>query len=207
MKLEQFFGLVFVLIGVLALAACGSRPASLPATATPAPAAVTASSPTALPAPNATVLPVTATPPPVPNPTQAPQSSPIPSGQTVKIFLIAVGDNGKSGKLIGCGDSAVAVTVPIARTQGVLRAALNSLLSIRQQYYGESGLYNALYQSNLTLDKVTIENRRALIYLSGTMKLGGVCDNPRVEAQFKETALQFSTVSDVAVYVNGEPLP
>jgi hypothetical protein len=36
--------------------------------------------------------------------------------------------------------------------------------------------------------------------------LGGVCDNPRVEAQIEETALQFATVSEVAVFVNGKPL-
>jgi hypothetical protein len=42
--------------------------------------------------------------------------------------------------------------------------------------------------------------------LSGTMMLGGVCDNPRVEAQLEETALQFPTVSQVSVFVNSRPL-
>ena len=126
--------------------------------------------------------------------------------QTVKIFLIALEDNGQSGILVGCGDSAVPVTVIIPRTQGVLKAALEKLLSIKEQYYGESGLYNALYQSDLKLKSVTIDQGKAIIHLTGTVMLGGVCDAPRVEAQIKQTALQFSTVSDVEVFINDIPL-
>lgn len=36
--------------------------------------------------------------------------------------------------------------------------------------------------------------------------LGGVCDAPRLEAQIEQTALQFSTVNEVAVFVNDKPL-
>jgi hypothetical protein len=126
--------------------------------------------------------------------------------QTVKIFLIALEDNGQSGILVGCGDSSVPVTVVIPRTQGVLKAALEKLLSIKEQYYGESGLYNALYQSDLKLKSVTIDEGKAIIHLTGTVMLGGVCDAPRVEAQIRQTALQFSTVSDVEVFINDIPL-
>jgi len=126
--------------------------------------------------------------------------------QTVKIFLIALEDNGQSGILVGCGDSAVPVTVIIPRTQGVLKAALEKLLSIKEQYYGESGLYNALYQSDLKLKSVTIDQGKAVIHLTGTVMFGGVSDAPRFEAQIKQTALQFSTVSDVEVFINDIPL-
>ncbi len=57
-------------------------------------------------------------------------------------------DNGVSGTKFGCDDSLVAVEVPIAPTVGVLRAALNQLLSLKSSYYGQSGLYTALYQSD-----------------------------------------------------------
>jgi hypothetical protein len=133
-----------------------------------------------------------------PNPTAA--------EQTVEIFLIAIEDNGQSGTLVGCGDSAIPITVTIPRTQGVLRAALEKLLSAKQQFYGESGYYNALYQSDLQLQSVTIDQGTAIIHLTGTLMLGGVCDNPRVEAQIEQTALQFSTVSDVTVFLNDTPL-
>jgi hypothetical protein len=140
--------------------------------------------------PTATIVP--------PNPTAA--------EQTVKIFLIAPEDNGQSGPLVGCGDSVVPVTVTIPRTQGVLRAALEKLLSTKQQFYGESGFYNALYQSDLQLESVTINQGKAIVHLTGTVMLGGVCDSPRFEAQIEQTALQFSTVNSVEVFVNDIPL-
>lgn len=129
-----------------------------------------------------------------------------PGQQTVKIFLIALDDNGQSGTVVGCGDSAVPVTVTIPQTQAVLRAALEKLFSAKQQFYGESGFYNALYQSNLQVEGVTIEQSKAIIHLTGTVMLGGACDAPRVEAQIKQTALQFSTVSEVEVFIDDVPL-
>jgi len=166
---------------------------------------------TRLPAPTASeaAVPATATPPPTmleessPTQTQADSSS---GEQMVKIFLVAVGDQGQSGKEIGCGDSVVPVQVPIPTTQGVLKAALVALLSIKQQYYGESGLYNALYQSDLHLDSAAVTNGNAVVYLSGTLTLGGECDNPRVQAQLEETVLQFSTVHSVMIYINDQLL-
>jgi hypothetical protein len=98
------------------------------------------------------------------------------------------------------------VQVTIPETEGVLRAALSELLSIDEQYYGQSGLYNALYQSDLQVEDVAIESGTAVIELSGSLMLAGECDNPRVKAQIEETALQFSTVQAVSVFLNGEPL-
>jgi hypothetical protein len=126
--------------------------------------------------------------------------------QFVKIVFIALEDNGQSGTLVGCGDSAIPISVTIPRTQGVLRAALEKLLSAKQQFYGESGYYNALYQSDLQVATVVIEQGKAIIHLTGSIILGGTCDAPRVEAQIEQTALQFSTVSEVAVFVNDVPL-
>jgi spore germination protein GerM len=138
--------------------------------------------------------------------TPLPAASPTPAEMTVKISLIAIGDNGMSGPKIGCGDSAVQVQVRVPYTQGVLRAALDKLLSIKQRDYGQSGLYNVLYQSDLRLASVAIENGMATIRLAGTLMLGGECDSPRVDAQIRYTALQFSTVQDVAIFLNDKPL-
>ena len=124
----------------------------------------------------------------------------------VKIFMIAQNDAGKLGKKIGCDDSVVAVERIIPLTNSVLRASLSELLLVRDQDYGQSGLYNALYQSTLKLDDVTLVASKATIYLSGKVVLGGTCDSPRVDAQIKETALQFSTVKQVSVMVNKIPL-
>ena len=139
-------------------------------------------------------------------PTSAAPTSTTATEQNVKIVLIELEDNGQSGTLVGCGDSAIPINVTIPRTQGVLRATLEKLFSAKQQFYGESGYYNALYQSDLDVAGVTIEQGKAIIHLTGTIVLGGTCDAPRVQAQIEQTALQFSTVSDVEVFVNDIPL-
>jgi hypothetical protein len=53
---------------------------------------------------------------------------------------------------------------------------------------------------------VTIEQGKATIHLTGSIVLSGACDAPRVQAQIEQTALQFSTVSEVEVFVNDTPL-
>lgn len=133
-------------------------------------------------------------------------TSPAPTQNMVKIFLIAVNDNGKSGALIGCGDSIVPVQVGITPTAGVLKAALVTLLSIKNQNYGQSGLSNALYQSALQVESVSITGGKASVYLTGTLKMGGECDNPRVQAQLEQTVLQFPTVKEAGIFINGKPL-
>ena len=122
------------------------------------------------------------------------------------IYLIAVDDNGRSGPKIGCNDSVIPVTVDLPPTTAPLTAALERLLALDDQFYGQSGLYNALYQSDLQVEQVTVENGRATIRLTGQLRLGGTCDSPRVDAQIKQTALQFSSVNQVAVFLNGRPL-
>jgi hypothetical protein len=158
--------------------------------------------------------------PPLPTNTPASTLAPTPSvkatptraavvpanAMRVKIFMIALNDAGKLGKKVGCDDSVVAVERIIPITNAPLRASLNELLSVREQDYGQSGLYNALYQSTLKVDDITLVASKATIYFSGKVLLGGVCDNPRFDAQIKETALQFSTVKQVSVFVNKIPL-
>jgi hypothetical protein len=122
------------------------------------------------------------------------------------IYMIALNDAGQSGQTVGCGDSAVPVLRTFQPTVAPLTAALQILLAQRTQYYGESGLYNALYQSNLTLEGVNIVNRVANIKLVGQLTIGGVCDAPRLQAQIELTARQFSTIDGITINVNGVPL-
>jgi hypothetical protein len=125
----------------------------------------------------------------------------------VKIFVIAVDDNGQAGIPVGCGDSAVPVMVEIPPTQEVLKAAVEALLSVKDEYYGQSGLYNALYQSDLQVESVSVDtNGKASVYLTGNLIMGGDCDTPRVLAQVKQNVLQFPTVKNVTIFINGKPL-
>lgn len=122
------------------------------------------------------------------------------------IHLIALGDNGQSGPLIGCQDSAVPVVVEIEPTVAPMTAAIRLLLAEKDQFYGQSGLYNVFYQSDLRLDGINLVDGQATIALSGSLTLSGVCDNPRVLAQLEQTALQYSTVDSVDITLNGRPL-
>jgi LysM repeat protein len=123
-----------------------------------------------------------------------------------EIYLIALGDGGASGPLLGCNDSAVGVTVTFEPTQAPLTAALTLLLNINESFYGQSGLYNALNPSDLSVQTIEIVDGQATIALGGELVLGGACDGPRVQAQLEQTALQYSTVEAVTILVNGKPL-
>jgi hypothetical protein len=107
---------------------------------------------------------------------------------------------------IGCGDRVVLAGREIAATGAPLTAALKELLSVRQQTDPQTGLYDALYQSDVQVRSVVVNGGIAQIRLGGTLRPGGVCDSPRVEAQLRQTALQFDTVRDVQVWINGRPL-
>lgn len=181
------------------------------ATASPEPTATRNPSPTGTPS-------VTSSPMARPRPTETPRPAAptetstvppptaTPATMTVEIFLIAIGDNGVSGPQIGCGDSVVGVERTVPTTSAPLRAALEELFALGTQQDPESGLYNALAQADLTIDRIAIRDGTATIELSGTLLRGGVCDDPRIEAQIEQTASQFATVDEVDVFVNGVPL-
>jgi hypothetical protein len=140
----------------------------------------------------------------------APQAAQaVAATEQATIYLVAIGDNGQSGTQIGCGDSLipVAVNVPAANTtEGKITQALTTLFAIKQQFYGQSGLENSLYQSNLTVSRVELQGSVAAIYLAGSLSLGGVCDDPRAEGQITATAMHLPGVTQAIVIFNGGPL-
>ena len=208
--------LVTIALVAVALSGCSSEPTSL-LVSTPTRIFIPTSPPSPLPtvAPtNAPVLTATAVLASLATATTAPTVKPVPLAtsttaagkMTIKLFFVAINDNGVSGKKIGCNDSIVAVDRPIPATQAPLTASLNELFSIHDKNYGQSGLYNALANANLKVDSAAVVNGKATINISGTLNLGGECDDPRVQAQIEEVALQFSTVKQVSVFLNGIPL-
>jgi hypothetical protein len=127
--------------------------------------------------------------------------------ESADIYLVALDDGGVSGIPVGCNDSLIPVTVTFEPTVAPLSAAFEELFAIDDQFYGQSGLYNAFYQSDITLDGIDISDAGlATINLSGTLTLGGACDAPRIQGQLRQTALQYGTVATVEVFLNGVPL-
>jgi hypothetical protein len=157
-----------------------------------------------------TTSPVVPTPTPVAETaTPSPSGRVPPSGSQTVVYLVAPeGGSGPVGP-IGCGDYLVPVEFgpsPPTNTFRQIAYALSDLFSIREPFYGQSGLYNPLYQSSLSVQSVTIDDTgHATVNLSGNLVLGGECDGPRVQAQIEDTALQFS-ITDVMVFLNGRPL-
>jgi hypothetical protein len=133
----------------------------------------------------------------------------IPGSALATAYLIALGDNGQSGILVGCQDSLIAITIPIwptGSTEERIEVTLSVLLSYHDEYFGESGLYNALYRNTATVDSVTVAGGVATVNLTGTIPSGGVCDDPRIVGQLEQTVLAVPGITDVVLRLNGQPL-
>jgi hypothetical protein len=126
-----------------------------------------------------------------------------PGPHNVRIFLITPQANGKA---TGCGDAAVAVDVKSTFDENPVADALQTLFAIKRKRYGKSGLYNALYQSDLKVESVEINNKTANVKLGGALKLGGECDNPRVRSQLEKTILMASKADIATVWINNKTL-
>jgi hypothetical protein len=135
--------------------------------------------------------------------------TPAPAGQMVVYLAAPEGGPGPIGP-IGCGNYLVPVVrgdIPPTETQRQIAYALTDLFSIKDQFYGQSGLYDALYQSNLAVQSVEIDGTgHATVNLTGSYLLGGECDDPLFRAQIEYTAQQFPGVSSVSVFINGAPI-
>jgi hypothetical protein len=127
-------------------------------------------------------------------------------GQVIKVYLVAVGDDGKAGKKIGCDDSLVAVTRTISKTVAPLSAAIAQLLATPQHPAENPKLENFWKGRDLKIKSVSIRNNTATIYISGEVFVAGVCDIPRIESQIEATARQFPNVKRVKVFIGGRTL-
>ncbi|MDQ0278134.1 4-amino-4-deoxy-L-arabinose transferase-like glycosyltransferase [Arthrobacter silviterrae] len=141
---------------------------------------------------------------PVP-PTATDEPTVLPTTASVTLFYIAQGDGGASGPLVGCGDSAVAVTSASISYTDPVEGALRALLSDHSRQLGQSGLDNALWQSQLSVESVDRSGPAVTAHLTGTLAMGGECDIPRVEQQLLLTAKQ-AAGTPVAITINGKTL-
>lgn len=124
----------------------------------------------------------------------------------VRVYLVALNDNGKTGKKIGCDDSLVPVTRTIKASASPLRAALQELLSAPPETGDNPKLQNFWKGRNLKVRSASIQNHTATIHISGDVYVAGVCDEPRIESQIEETARQFPNVKKVKVFIGKHTL-
>lgn len=193
--MQRFAVLTLIAGAALILGGCtGATPSG------PPPASSTAA--TAI--PSAPAGGETTAPSPVPT-SHLPEPTVLPTNASVITYYIAVDDGGTAGPLVGCGDSAVAVTSPSVSFTDPVEAALRTLLASGTETIGQSGLRNALWQSTLAVASVDRSGNTITAHLTGTLVLAGECDIPRVEQQLLLTAQQAAGVP-VAVTVNGKPL-
>jgi hypothetical protein len=82
--------------------------------------------------------------------------------------------------------------------------ALQALLNEKHTTIGQSGLYNAVANSQLTVDSIDTSSAIPTVKLKGQLSSGGVCDDPRIIEQLKATILQSDKDTKVNILVNGK---
>lgn len=122
------------------------------------------------------------------------------------VYYVAVDDGGRQGMRFGCNDSLVAVRAAGAPPGEPLAIALAQLLSPGDQSPATSDLYNALSASSLNYVSGYLHGTTVVVNLSGQLQPGGVCDNPRIEAQLTQTAVAATGASRAEIYVDGRNL-
>ena len=130
-----------------------------------------------------------------------PRATTTPGTASVKIAVLDTSGT-SNGKPRGCG-KVLLIETRVATTTAPLTSALQHLFSLSTTTV--SGYFNFIARTNATLkfSRAEIQSGTAHIYLTGSLSgLAGVCDDPRASIQIEETALQFSTVQRVQLYLN-----
>ncbi|KAA0976067.1 hypothetical protein FQ154_12215 [Paeniglutamicibacter gangotriensis] len=188
------FGLVFALSG------CVGEPAQAPSTtetlSTGSPPVSQTPQPTSAP-PASSASGLSAPAQPSTGTNAASTTSPL------TIFYVAVDDQGKSGPLVGCGDSIVATeTGPVIYASQV-EASMSTLLEDKDAEHGQSGLVNTLSASELTYVSASVAGDTVTVELSGEILSGGTCDDPRIIAQLTHTAMVAAGTVEAVILING----
>lgn len=127
--------------------------------------------------------------------------------QPIQYYLALANDNGQSGIAYGCGDSMVALTGQ-QRTTGDLaadvRAALSELLAVSGATF--EGYENALYNTELTIDEISVNEDTVRIDLSGTVRSVGACWDARMVGHLAYTTFQFPQINNALIRVDGRNL-
>lgn len=148
--------------------------------------------------------------------TKVPPISPTPEPQTatpqagtpipLTVYYIALDDGGQTGEEVGCGDSLIAAFTEPVTFKDQLKATMDRLLADDNMHHGGSGLYNALYKSDLTFTNGSFSDGTVRVNLKGAVRQSGVCDAPRIQAQLSQAAETAVGADSSVITVNGKPL-
>ncbi|WP_461635956.1 GerMN domain-containing protein [Glutamicibacter soli] len=164
--------------------------------------------------PNDSTAPAAQTPSSVESEMASPTGSSTPSAPSsaaattaaLTLFYVAVGDAGKSGTEIGCGDSLVATQTGPEEFTNQVEASVEALLADDNEELGGSGLRNALAASDLEYVASTVDGDVVRVELEGTVNSGGTCDDPRIIEQLKYTAMTAAGTGEAEILVAGEKI-
>lgn len=137
---------------------------------------------------------------------QAPDPDDPPRGnaagtQSVTAYYVLLDDGGSSGVRFGCNDSLVGVRRSNAESAEPLPAAIGALLDGSDPPIAD--VYNSLSGSTLDFLSGSFDGTTVTVYLAGTVRPGGVCDIPRIEAQLTQTAVSAVGAIRAEIYING----
>lgn len=83
---------------------------------------------------------------------------------------------------------------------------MTALLAHDEGMLGESGLSNALAGSDLDYVSSAVDGDVVTVELSGTVKSGGTCDDPRIIEQLQYTALTAAGTGEARILVDATEL-
>lgn len=204
-----------------------SGPVALPTLAPPASATPSATGPstasatasataTPVPSPSLGVDPTEVTGPAVPAPVVEPTAAPSALAPATRgpiipvdasgpaVYYVAIDDGGARGVRFGCNDSLVPVR-GVAEPGDPLTVALGRLLA-GMPLDSDAALYDALAQSSLKYLSGYMNGSTVVVNLSGSLRPGGVCDVPRIQAQLTQTIVAASGATRAEIYINGRTL-
>jgi hypothetical protein len=125
---------------------------------------------------------------------------------TVTAYYVLLDDGGRNGVRFGCNDSLVGVSHESSPAVEALPAAVGALLDASGSAAvgaQEPDLYNALASSRLKFLSGSFDGTTVTVYLAGSLRPGGACDLPRLEAQLTQTAVAAVGAIRAEIYVNG----
>ncbi|MFJ4169831.1 hypothetical protein ACIPY3_09990 [Paenarthrobacter sp. NPDC089714] len=121
------------------------------------------------------------------------------------VYYVAINDGGSRGVRFGCNDSLVAVR-GAAVPGDPLTVALGRLLGAGMPLDNDAALYDSLAASSLQFVSGYVSGSTVVVNLTGSLRPGGVCDIPRIEAQLTHTVVSASGATRAEIYINGMTL-